>query len=84
MLTDKGYGADWFRASTTAASSPAYPRGPTDVCRLAMIRRFAGPAQIENTFGRIKDWRRIHTRYDLRAHTIMSAISIATTVICRL
>jgi transposase len=37
--------------------------------------------KIENTFRRIKDWRRIHTRYDLCAHTFMSAITIAATVI---
>ena len=28
-------------------------------------------------FGRLKDWRRIHTRYDRCAHTFMSAICIA-------
>jgi len=32
-------------------------------------------------FGRLKDWRRIHTRYDRCAHTFMSAIAIAATVI---
>ena len=25
--------------------------------------------KIENMFGRLKDWRRIHTRYDRCAHT---------------
>jgi transposase len=30
---------------------------------------------------RIKDWRRIHTRYDRCAHTFMSAICIAAAVI---
>ena len=29
---------------------------------------------------RLKDWRRIHTRYDRCAHTFMSAICIAATV----
>jgi transposase len=29
----------------------------------------------------IKDWRRIHTRYDRCAHTFMSAICIAAAVI---
>ena len=28
-------------------------------------------------FGRLKDWRRIHTRYDRCAHTFFSAIAIA-------
>ena len=37
--------------------------------------------RIENMFGRIKDWRRIHTRYDLCAHTFMSEICIAVAVI---
>ena len=32
-------------------------------------------------FGKLKDWRRIHTRYDRCAHTFMSAIAIAATVI---
>ena len=39
------------------------------------------PNKIEIMFGRIKDWRRIHTRYDRCAHTFMSAICIAATVI---
>jgi hypothetical protein len=30
---------------------------------------------------KLKDWRRIHTRYDRCAHTFMSAICIAATVI---
>jgi transposase len=29
---------------------------------------------------RLKDWRRIHTRYDRCAHTFMSAICIAAAV----
>ncbi len=36
---------------------------------------------IERMFGRLKDWRRIATRYDRCAHTFMSAICIAATVI---
>jgi transposase len=32
-------------------------------------------------FGKLKDWRRIHTRYDQCAHTFMSAIGIAATII---
>ena len=31
-------------------------------------------------FGRLKDWRRIATRYDRCAHTFFSAICIAATV----
>lgn len=35
--------------------------------------------KIENLFARLKDWRRIATRYDRCAHTFMSAITIAAT-----
>jgi transposase len=37
--------------------------------------------RIERMFGRLKDWRRIATRYDRCAHAFMSAIAIAATVI---
>jgi transposase len=37
--------------------------------------------RIENMFGSLKDWRRIHTRYDRCAHTFMSAIFPAAVVI---
>ncbi|WP_280949763.1 transposase [Rhizobium sp. CF080] len=37
--------------------------------------------KIENMFGRLKDWRRIHTRYDRCAHTYFSSICIAAAVI---
>lgn len=36
--------------------------------------------RIERMFGRLKDWRRIATRYDRCAHAFMSAIAIAATV----
>jgi len=34
---------------------------------------------IENMFGQLKGWRRIHTRYDRCAHAFFSAIAIAAT-----
>jgi transposase len=37
--------------------------------------------KIENMFGRLKDWRRIRTRYDRCAHAFMSASCIAAAVI---
>jgi len=36
---------------------------------------------VENTFGKLKDWRRIATRYDRCAHTFFSAICIAAILI---
>jgi transposase len=37
--------------------------------------------RIEIMFGRLKDWRRIATRYDRCVHTFFSAITLAATVI---
>jgi transposase len=37
--------------------------------------------KIEIMFARLKDWRRIATRYDRCAHTFMSAIALAVTVL---
>ncbi len=36
--------------------------------------------KVENLFAKLKDWRRIATRYDRCAHTFFSAICIAATV----
>jgi len=83
LLGDKGYDADWFRAALIA-------RGITPCIPSKANRKIAIPHdpvlyrqrhKIENMFGRIKDWRRVHTRYDRCAHTFMSAICIAATVI---
>jgi transposase len=83
LIGDRGYDADWFRSALaargTAACIPskanriiAIPHDPT----LYRLRH-----KIEIMFGRLKDWRRIHTRYDRCAHTFFSAICIAATVI---
>jgi len=55
-----------------------WPRsGPGPAFSTPLGRHFLW--DIENVFGRIKDWRRVATRYDRCAHTFMSAISIAAT-----
>jgi len=53
------------------------PQGP-DPARSVLYRQ---RHKIKNMFGRLKDRRRIHTRYDRCAHTFMSAICIAVTII---
>ena len=83
LLGDKGYDSDWFRAALTA-------RGITPCIPPKSNRKVQYPYDkavykkrhlVENLFVKIKDWRRIHTRYDRCAHTFMSAICIAATVI---
>jgi transposase len=83
MLGDRGYDADWFRNALIAKGIA--PCIPSKVNRKILIPHdrmlYRQRHKIENMFGKLKDWRRIHTRYDRCAHTFMSAICIAATVI---
>jgi transposase len=83
MLADRGYDADWFRDALTARG--IIPCIPSKANRKIPIPHdqtlYRQRHKIENMFGRIKDWRRVHTRYDRCAHTFMSAIYIAATII---
>jgi transposase len=83
LLGDKGYDADWFRQALSERGIT--PCIPSKVNRKAQIdydkTLYRQRHKIENMFGRLKDWRRVHTRYDRCAHTFMSAICIAATVI---
>ena len=81
--TDKGYDADWFRYALAdrkiEACIPSKSNRKTQIPHDRVLYRKRH--KIENMFGKIKDWRRIHTRYDRCAHTFMSAITIAAVVI---
>ena len=83
LLADRGYDADWFRHALAERGIAACI--PSKTNRKVPIPHDTGlylqRHRIENMFGKLKDWRRIHTRYDRCAHTFMSAICIAATVI---
>ena len=83
LLGDRGYDADWFRAALADRGIKACI--PSKANRKVLIAHdatlYRQRHKIENMFGKLKDWRRIHTRYDRCAHTFMSAISIAATVL---
>jgi transposase len=83
LLGDRGYDADWFRAALADRGIDACI--PSKANRKAQIPHdialYRRRHKIENMFGKLKDWRRVHTRYDRCAHTFMSAISIAAAVI---
>ena len=83
LLGDKGYDSDWFRAALTARgiTSCIPPKSNRKVQYHYDKAVYKKRHLVENLFAKIKDWRRIHTRYDRCAHTFMSAICIAATVI---
>ena len=47
-------------------------------------RRYKRRNRIQRMFGRLKDWRRISTRYDRSPTVLLSAIALAAAVIFRL
>ena len=83
LIGDRGYDADWFRHALadrgTAACIPSKRNRKTAIPHDTVLYRQRH--KVEIMFGRLKDWRRVHTRYDRCAHTFMSAIAIAATVI---
>jgi transposase len=83
LLGDKGYDANWFRKALAErgirACIPSKSNRKIQIEHDRALYRYRH--KIENMFGRLKDWRRIPTRYDRCAHTFMSAICIAATII---
>jgi transposase len=83
LLADKGYDADWFRAALAkrglAACIPSKSNRKAAIPHDAVL--YKQRHKIETMFGRLKDWPRIHTRYDRCAHTYFSAICIAAAAI---
>lgn len=83
LLGDKGYDSNRFRqALIKRGIAPCIPSSrsrkvPISYDKVLYRRRH----RIENMFGRLKDWRRIAMRYDRCAHTFMSAICLAATVL---
>ncbi len=83
MLGDRGYDADRFRQALTARGiTPCIPSKANRKVQISPDRTlYRQRHRIETMFGRLKDWWRIHTRYDRCAHTFLAAICIAATVI---
>ena len=70
LLADKGYDADWFREALAnrkiAACIPSNSNRKAPIPHDAVL--YEQHHRIENMFGRLKDWRRVHTRNDRCAH----------------
>jgi transposase len=83
LLADRAYGSKAFRrALAERGITPCIPphashRIQYDYDPILYRQRH----KIENMFARLKDWRRIHTRYDRCAHTFLSAIAFAAAYI---
>ena len=83
LIADRGYDSDALRKALAERGIKACIPGRVNrrepiVYDAELYKR---RNLIERMFGRLKDWRRIATRYDRCAHTFYSAICVAATVI---
>jgi transposase len=83
LLADRGYDSDWYRQALQAKGiMPCIPgRKNRKVQPNYDTKLYRQRHRIENMFAKLKDWRRVATRYDRCAHTFMSAIVIAATML---
>jgi transposase len=83
LLGDGGYDADWFRDALEAKGiQPCIPgrRSRNEPVRYDK-RRYRRRSRIEIMFGRLKDQRRVATRYDRCPMGFFSVIALAATII---
>jgi transposase len=82
LLADRGYDADWFRGALKdngirPCISGRKSRGkPIKYDK----RRYKRRNRIAIMFGKLKEWRRVATRYDRCTKVLLSAIALAVTV----
>jgi transposase len=83
LLGDRGYDADWFRDALQAKGiTPCIPGRKSRIEPIRYDRRrYKRRNRIEIMFGRLKDWRRVATRYDRCPTVFLSAIALAATVL---
>jgi putative transposase len=83
LLADKGYDANSLRSrlaqSKTEAVIPSTRSRKTPIPHDTEAYRERN--RIERAFGRIKDWRRIATRYDKLAINFASAVALAAIIL---
>lgn len=83
LLADRGYDADWLREALEVKGIKACIPGRKS--RKTSVkydkRRYKRRNRIEIMFGRLKDWRRVATRYDRCPETYLSAIALAASVL---
>ena len=83
MLADRGYDAEWFRdALEQKGIKPCIPGRKSSFFPVKYDkRRSKRRNRIEIMFGRLKDWRRVATRYDRCPTVFFSILALAATVL---
>ena len=83
LIADRGYDSAAFRQALVAKGiEPCIPSSRSRKIPYPYDKAlYRQRHKVENLFAKLKDWRRVATRYDRCAHTVFSAICIAATVI---
>ena len=83
LLADRDHDADWLRKAFGDKRTKACIPGRSSRKKTVKYdkRRYKRRNRIEIMFGRLKDWRRVATRYDRCPETFSSAIALAATVL---
>lgn len=83
MLADKGYDSNWFREALKDKNiEPCIPPRRNRIADIKYDKNlYKQRHKVECMFGKLKDWRRVSTRYDRCSHTFFSTILIAAIVI---
>ena len=79
ILGDKGYDADHLRALIRKQGSrPVIPGKANRKRKIPLDKaRYKSRHLVENAFCRLKDFRRVATRYDKLARNFLSAVALA-------
>ena len=83
LLGDRGYDADWFREALKDRGKRACIPGRKQRKKVIEYdkRRYKRRNRIDILLGRLKDWRRVATRYDGCPNVFLSAIALVAIVI---
>jgi len=82
LIGDKGYDGDGFRAEIVdRGATPVIPNKSNRVTLHSFSKRaYKGRNVIERCFCRLKDFRRVATRYDKLARNFLAAVHLAAIV----
>jgi transposase len=82
LIADKGYDGDDFRADiVNRGANPVIPNKSNRIALHRFNKRaYKGRNVIERCFCRLKDFRRIATRYDKLARNFLAAVQLAAIV----
>ncbi len=83
LIADKGYDSNWFRDALRLLGIRACIPSRSNRKRIIPhnLKLYKERNKVERIFNKLKDWRRVATRYDRCAHTFFSTTALAAKVI---